>query len=369
VLFCFWDASKNLECQTHGSGYQTGKLDKNNVTVRIDSATEHHVGRYMCQVIPSAPDATVPCNFSLTDSEPATSTESQTSDETTQPGKTGDNGNKTRPVIIAVAIAVPVLVVVLVVCFAIVYRKRRQTRSRHVPAAVEHSKSEAEPLNDPLERSPKSEKCTETSASLSPVRYFREEISEVKIGSDTVNFSRGVSRQGGNIIQQSSLHPEKDSRHSETRNVVLAHRRGSRDVAKVDSTPYDRALNALQRKNAVVLVGPEKCGKTTISRRLLQHYANKGYIRINVARPIKWWTLDKDPDTKYVVFLDEAIQTNDAVRSREMWSRCFDDFRKRQCPAVVTVQSTETNENELRASLFSFLKDVPVVLVPKRTKQ
>ncbi|KAK7473421.1 hypothetical protein BaRGS_00035348 [Batillaria attramentaria] len=68
---------------------------------------------------------------------------------------------------------------------------------------------------------------------------------------------------------------------------------------------YNRTLQLLQKTGAVVITGPERCGKSTLGRAVLDHFSTMGFYPLLLDHPNLWWKKKHD-DKKHVVLLDEC---------------------------------------------------------------
>ncbi|KAK7473753.1 hypothetical protein BaRGS_00035028 [Batillaria attramentaria] len=146
------------------------------------------------------------------------------------------------------------------------------------------------------------------------------------------------------------------------------------DSSQVDSEQnanhqaYDQALKALQETGAVIIAGPERCGKTTLAQDLLNHFIEEGYSTETRLRDLtKWNPNARDLDKKCVFIFDEVFKAGDKTISQHTWVHWFRILRERHCPLVIIVQTSETKEEDVQA--FSFLRNIPVVFaVGEKTK-
>lgn len=69
VADCYWTNSQDFKCSMH-DGYRFLGINGALATVQILKASQEHVGKYTCEVVPSDPENIQPCRFELRDEPP-----------------------------------------------------------------------------------------------------------------------------------------------------------------------------------------------------------------------------------------------------------------------------------------------------------
>ncbi|KAK7473526.1 hypothetical protein BaRGS_00035243, partial [Batillaria attramentaria] len=77
VLDCHWLDADNIHCDLKHGFELIGQVGARAV-VRIIRATQNHIGRYMCEVVPSDPSQIKPCEFYLKEEKASISPEQKT---------------------------------------------------------------------------------------------------------------------------------------------------------------------------------------------------------------------------------------------------------------------------------------------------
>ncbi|KAK7473411.1 hypothetical protein BaRGS_00035338 [Batillaria attramentaria] len=327
LLHYYIDNNGKEECRINKPGYYNREEGNGSCTLTIKSASKHHEGKYMCQVTPANKTNTEPCYFTLKDTVKL-------------------------PLLIAVPVGV-VVVVVLIGVPVVVWRFCRGSGDVSTLDIVTHSQQKVQ-----------TEKDREQTQPLVP----RNEASQCDIasGETETNPTSLTSPSQGSATTALST----DSAASPSTNGPTA----GEDSSQVDSEQngkdqlYDQALKALQQTGAVIIAGPEKCGKTTLGQELLHHFRDERYsTETRLRDPLKWMSYVRDPDKKYAFLFDDVFKAGDKTILRNTWELCFGKLRERQCPLVIIVQTSERKEEDVQA--FSFLRNIPVVFaVGEKTK-
>ncbi|KAK7473731.1 hypothetical protein BaRGS_00035006, partial [Batillaria attramentaria] len=132
----------------------------------------------------------------------------------------------------------------------------------------------------------------------------------------------------------------------------------STETLPYDHDTFDKALNMLREEGAVIIVGPEKCGKTTIGRALQRFFRDKRYTPLDLVRPNSWNHCKRIAE-KLVVLLDEIFRPDETVEDMASWSSVFKFMKQRRCLIIVIIKAN--TRRSVQHNLPSFMEDFPKV--------
>ncbi|KAK7443155.1 hypothetical protein BaRGS_00040475 [Batillaria attramentaria] len=161
---------------------------------------------------------------------------------------------------------------------------------------------------------------------------------------------RREKSKAGDVLQQDSI--------AELQRLLD---QASEEIEKAEGLPfdrdtYDKAINhLLKEQGVVVIMGPEKCGKTTIARALQRYFRKEDYIPLDV-NEVDDWQHYRSSTEKHIVLLDEVFTTGDTLPEERTWKPVFESMKEHHCLIIVIIK-TETNvENNLPKCLEGFPK-------------
>ncbi|KAK7443154.1 hypothetical protein BaRGS_00040474 [Batillaria attramentaria] len=123
---------------------------------------------------------------------------------------------------------------------------------------------------------------------------------------------------------------------------------------------YDTARNLLEQEGVVVIMGPEKCGKTTIGRALQRHF-RKDYISLHLEGRDSLKRCRR-VSGKRIVLLDEVFMFSETLIDVALWSQVFKSMQKSGCLVIVIIK-TVTNPEDVQHNLPHFLDKCPKISV------
>ncbi|KAK7473746.1 hypothetical protein BaRGS_00035021, partial [Batillaria attramentaria] len=126
-----------------------------------------------------------------------------------------------------------------------------------------------------------------------------------------------------------------------------------------DRDTYDKALKLLEEEDVVMIMGPEKCGKTTIGRALQRHFREEDYTPLDVNK-VDDWKHYSNCTEKHIVLLDEVFTPGDTLREEAIWQSVFESMKECRCLIIVIIKTNADMENILPDFLEEYQK-VPAV--------
>ncbi|KAK7476823.1 hypothetical protein BaRGS_00031905 [Batillaria attramentaria] len=110
----------------------------------------------------------------------------------------------------------------------------------------------------------------------------------------------------------------------------------------------------------MVIMGPEKCGKTTIGRALQRHF-RRDYIPLHLEGRDSLKRCRR-VSGKRIVLLDEVFMFSETLRDVASWSQVFKSMQERGCLVIVIIK-TVTNPEDAQNNLPQFLDSCPKIFV------
>ncbi|KAK7476858.1 hypothetical protein BaRGS_00031940, partial [Batillaria attramentaria] len=121
---------------------------------------------------------------------------------------------------------------------------------------------------------------------------------------------------------------------------------------------YNRTRQFVEETGAVVITGPEQCGKSTLGRAVMNHFAEKGLHPLELDHPNQWREKKQD-GKKYVVLLDECPMERSSMKD-------LNSMHVDQSYVIFITRSGVSNGEISKRSLPPFLKTAPVVTLSNR---
>ncbi|KAK7476855.1 hypothetical protein BaRGS_00031937 [Batillaria attramentaria] len=121
----------------------------------------------------------------------------------------------------------------------------------------------------------------------------------------------------------------------------------------------NRTAKLVEETGAIVILGPERCGKSTLGHDLVAKFAEKGFCPLALDHPNQWLEKKQD-DKKHIVLLDECPMDESSMEA-------LSSMRRDQCYIISINKSDDVNSEQGKAGLPSFLKTAPVVNLSKQT--
>ncbi|KAK7476859.1 hypothetical protein BaRGS_00031941 [Batillaria attramentaria] len=265
---------------------------------------------------------------------------------------------KARNHVTVIAIVIPVLLVVICLVVIFVCRKRLTEHWRKCMIGRRRKSNEC------------SEKNEQTQSQ--PLVTIKDSVSPTTRQPSDQPVDQVVSPGGSEVavVTENTKTAGKSRRIPESQDKTIGTKcakvTGKKKKNLFSGYLYNRAVQLLEKTRAVVITGPEKCGKSALGIHVFNYFMGKGLVPLALGE-LSQWQEKKQDDKDHVVLLDEF--KIDKQSAKTLSSMLLDEH----CYIIFIVQSDAMNRECREGGISISLKTLPVVefvkQVPTDTKR